>query len=410
MVWEYKNTVLIYKSKDFAYNSSVAACGFSHTLLKRSKPFPETWELWSPKILEKFKIIHEKKASIVFFSNQYGENVSAVKSKFAKFIKTFVVKSDNPVIGEDAVETPIPIVAFFAMKKNCFKKPFTNLWKILNFTYQKRNLDIPDPSMSIFIGSRDGGMYLKNWKECINKPYNPKKFSSRSDTDRAFAQNIGVRFVSGRSFFLDKPESKWKWSTSLMSIEDRIKHIRKHKDETEPDVLENLEKLPTSEKHLIIIMGPPASGKTMLSKIISAKLKEKNGEEFKVNIVNDQKKNPSKKFTKIITDSLFEQTTIIITKHAGYTQRNSYIKMARKYEMPTLIIYVKTDYNICKILDQTKVQTSRDFSQELHPSQDYNTWKKTFESPGYVEDDVVVLEYPIILKFRQELKFRYSSV
>lgn len=406
MSWDYQNTVLIYKSSDFSYKPSIAAFGVANTILKRSS-LDKTWELASPKILEKFKLIYDKGGSIVLFSNQYGKNASFVKAKFNKLVKSLVIKSDNPVV-EECKDTPIPIMAFFSLKKNCFKKPFTNLWKILNFIYQKKGLNHPDPSLSIFVGGNDGGLYLKNWQECQKNSYVRKIFKNRSDTDRAFAKNVGVRFSSAKSFFYGNAESKWNWNPYLMSVEDRIKHIKKHKDDTEPDVRKSLDELPEKDKILVIIMGPPCSGKVTISKIITEKLKEKYGEEHKVVVINDIKRNLSKKFQKEITDSLFEQSTIIITKHPDYKRRNLYIRLAHKYEMPSLIVNVKADIAICKILDQVKVQISRDFARELYPVQIYKAWTKKFEYPDYSEDNVVVMDYPLVMKFRHEMKFQYS--
>ena len=403
MSWVELNTVLIYTSEDFAYSQSVAGCGFQNTICKNAGE----WDFWTPKILEKFRLIHEKGGSLVFFSNQVNENIHSLKARFTRFIPKLTLEDDNPVIDGQDKPKNIPIMALFATKKNCFRKPFTNLWKVLGFIYIKKGLPSPDSSMSIYIGGRDGALYLSNWKECEKIKYTKKIFKNKSDNDRAFAKNIGVAFVSSKKFFLEKPESKWIWCRCLLSVKDRITYLRKHENDSEPDIVNILDEM-NGEKHLILINGNYSAGKNTLAKIIIKNLKESHGDEFKVSLLSDQGLRFSKKINKKFTDALFDGTTIIVTYNPTYKARKRYLQFAKKYDMSVLIINMTTDPKICEILNHTKLQTSKNFQLDLHPHNYYKKWLQQQEYPDYAENYIKVIDYPMVLRFRKELKFQYS--
>jgi hypothetical protein len=400
MPWELKNTVLIFTSDDFEYKPSIAGCGLLNTILIRSRPFPKKWTLKSD-YLEKFQDIHNKGGSVVFFSNQYTNNPNIVKLRFANFLKSFTCVDDSPVAGEESMVKNIPVIALFALKKNCFKKPFTNLWKLLTFIYIKAEKPAPSLENSIYIGGYDGGMFLKNWKACLKNKYCDKQFITRFDTDRAFAYNIGVQFVSSVVFFCAKEEPKWKWNTFAMDIPKRLSYIYKMKDIEEPDIMARLGELPESEKYFILIMGRPSSGKTTLSRRILDLLTE-------AHIMHDSFGTLKANYKKL-KNMIYEKTTILVTKYSDYKKRNEYIKIARTFNVPTVIIYLKTLQNVCKLLNNTKIQTSRDFSLEMHPYTTYLFWKKCYVEPEYAADDILVINYPFKMRYRSELKFRYSD-
>jgi hypothetical protein len=403
MSWENKNSVLIYRSSDFGFKPSIAGCGLHNTLLKRTEKNPKVWEIWKPEIIQKFKEIHENGGSIVFFSNQSHNNRHVVKARFNKFMEKFMV--DDTPVPDAAVMKPIPVMAFFALKKNCFKKPFTNLWKVLGFIYQKDGHDMPNPETSIFIGGNDGGMYLMNRKECAVKSFTQKIFRNRSDVDRAFAANLGLHFIYKNAFFFGTAEPKWKWHSHVMTVNERMKYFHEHKEDKDP----NLADLLTGEKNFILIMGRPSSGKTTLSKMLIDQLHVAHGEDYIINVLNDKKIGRGKvKFHKQIKDSIFEKSTILITKFSDYKSRNAYMKIARKFEAKILIINLLTETKMCQVLNYTKVQTSRDFDLEIYPYGLFDHWDKSYEPPEYVEDDITTIEHPLILRFRKELKYQYS--
>jgi adenylate kinase family enzyme len=415
-MWEQKNTVLIYRSSDFGFKPSVAGCGLTNTILKNGS---KSWEMWSPQILDKFQTIHESGGSIVFISNQYEVNVNTIKAKFKDFMKSFVVREitdENPVLeskvsisGDEnsPILKSLPVMALFAMKKNCFKKPFTNMWKVLGFIYYAEQHAMPNEKTSIIIGGQNGGFYMKK-KKTDDKKYWVKDFTSRLDTDRAFADNIGVKFIWSNSFFTGKSETKWQWNPYIMSVENRIKSIKASKKIIEPDFMLSLEELPKSDKYLIIIMGRPSSGKTTLSKRIIEQIQLKHYENYKINVVNDFKKKFTKKFQTEIKNMIFENTTIIICNYSDYKNRNKYIKLARIYEVPSMIVHMTTEMKVCKVLNHTKIQTSRIFELELHDDKAYQTWDKYYEEPEYAEDDITVVSYPLVLRYRPEVKFRFN--
>lgn len=418
-MWQYQNTVLIYISDEFQYKPSVAACGLIRTIIKKTgKGATEEWNIANDTYMKKFKTIHDSGGSIVFISNQMDTlHINTIKSRFNKFIEKFTyVEETTEDKNQDIPNTQtkhIPVMAIFSTKKNCFTKPFTNLWKVMGFMYQIKKLPPPDLKMSIYIGRCDGGIYVAN-KGTESNVYTKKFFKCRTDIDRAFAHNVGVQFVSQTQFFYDKPEPKWKWCPILMDPDTRMKYIKDHKNDTEP----NMADIINEKKYLIIIMGMPSSGRSTLIKRIVDDTFDKTKDANEPHIIHITKtkhmyKTYSKKLTKCIHDAIYEKTTIIKLDYSDYKHRNILIAIAREYEVPVLIINLTTDINICKILNYTKVQTSSNFNLGVHSRTTYAEWEKQYEVPIYYPDsdkDITVIEYPMVLRFRKELKFHYSPI
>ena len=417
MMWQNKNTVLIYISEGFQYNPSVAACGLLHTVIQEAE---SEWNI-NPEFIDKFKNIHESGGSIVFFSNQ-NIHANTIKARFTRCIQKFLLPSGDP----------IPVMALFATKRNCFMKPFTNLWKVMGFMYQMKNKAIPDTSTSIYIGKFDGGIYVKNWQTIAAKRFAKKAYTTRSDSDRAFAHNIGVQFVSRAQFFYEKPEPKWRWCFFLMSVEDRMKYIKQHKECEEPNVSDMIR----DKKHLVIVIGMPSSGRsTLIKRIIS--------DSTQVALVPDPGTNPlpepseisaldltmeqrppeptvihvsqnkyPKKLIKTIKEAIWKGTTLIKLDFPDYAHRNALIKIAREYDTPIILIHLTTDKKICEILNRVKIQTTTDFSLEINDYQTYLTWQKKYEAPEYdsiSDPDVTVVEYPMVVRSRKEFRYQYSA-
>lgn len=403
-MWQNKNTVLIYISDGFQYKPSIAGFGLMRTLIKIDTS--KEWCLGDPAYLEKLKVIHESGGSIVFFSNHYGLHVNTIKARFGRFMTN---------LGHN-----IPVMALFATRKNCFMKPFINLWKVLGFMYQIKQHDIPDIDSSIYVGKCDGGLYLKNWKEVAENKFAKKIFRSSSDVDRAFAHNVGIQFVARSTFFHEKPESKWKWYPMLMDPEVRLKYIKQHKNTPEPSISEII----GSKKYLVIVMGMPSSGRSTLIKRIVSELGDRPADIAEPlsdavgapsgeppNVVHVKQQKYTKKLIKTIKDFIWANTTIIKLDFSDYTHRTPIIKIAREYDTPILIVYLTTERKICEILNFVKVQTSTDFSLEIYGPDIYADWQKKFEALEYdpINDkDITVVEYPMVLRYRKEIKYRYS--
>lgn len=421
-MWIHRNHILIYISEDFGFNPNVAGCGFMHTIVKDYYKADE-WRIADPSYMEKFKAIHDNGGSIVFFSNQSKIlNINNIKSRFDKFAKDFVVDyaadDSQDIPDEERKKQRIPIMALFSLRHNCFRKPFNNMWKVMGFVYIKQGKQPPDLSKSIYIGKMDGSFYVKNWDECKRDRYARKIYRNRSDVDRAFAANIGVPFVSHKLFFHGE-DTKWQWSRLIMPPDERLKYQRKQKKVVEPNMIEELMTLPSPHnKYFIMVMGRPSSGKSTLIKRLEDDLMEKFGENFKYNIMktdDDGKKKTmskngkyTKNFIQKIKDALFDSTVILHMKFSNYNSRNELIEIARLYEIPTFIIYLTTPEKICRVMNFVKIQISKNFDQEYYLTSPFNEWQKKFEYPDYYEKDVKMIEYPMVLRFRQELKFRYS--
>ncbi|KAF9532384.1 polynucleotide kinase 3 phosphatase-domain-containing protein [Crepidotus variabilis] len=161
----------------------VAALDLDGTLIKgdlrnalvNGKP---QWEWWRSFIPEKLKILHEEGYAIVIISNQ------ALKSAA---LKNWKVKVEN--IAQAMKDIPFRIMA--ATQKDGFRKPMPGMYRELERIFQLEGVEI-DKSQSFFIGDAAGRNY----------PGGKQDFSS---TDRKWALNLGLRFLTPEEYFLKLP-------------------------------------------------------------------------------------------------------------------------------------------------------------------------------------------------------------
>jgi hypothetical protein len=147
----------------------------------------------------------------------------------------------------------IPFIISFTIKRNMYKKPQTNIWNYIIGLFPENNINIES---SLYIGTNLGR--IKNY--LYNK--------DDSDIDRRFAYNIGIKNIrSPEQIFMNDYSSRiWLWNSDIISP-DCVKSIIK-------DQKTNGKEIPFSSflqfnllcpEQIIMISGPPLSGKTLLA-------------------------------------------------------------------------------------------------------------------------------------------------
>jgi bifunctional polynucleotide phosphatase/kinase len=283
-------------------NMKIAGFDFDWTLVTpiNGSTFPiniEDFEFYDPSVLSKLKQYHIDGYTIVIFTNQ------------SKKWKHEQIKMACKIIN-------IPIFIVIASIRADYK-PNRILFDMLvrNYTIDKEE--------SFFVGDALGEKY------------------DFSDSDKLFAENIGIKYYSPEDIFIDKTK--------------KIK----------------IPKIPLSNKKEIIIMiGYPGSGKTTIAKHIS-----KNNNY--IHIAGDDYKSNSNKMRKVAIKYIEEDKSIIFdATHSNIKKRKEIIDFANKYNYLIKCIYVASS----RLVSKKRNKLRKDI--ERVPSIAYSMYDKYYEEPN----------------------------
>jgi DNA 3'-phosphatase len=382
-MWKETDTVLYYISPNFNYEQSVASFGFSDVLIKNpyidKKKKKVSIELWAPVVLEKLHTLYTSGASIVIFDYHYSDPAE-IKKYFVEFLKLL----------------KLPVVAFFASKKNKYNKPNTNVWRLLNLLYRKENKSI-NHKTSLHIG-HNAGRVTRN-----------KYAFDTSCADRAFASNIGVAFSTPDRFFLNFAYTNaWRWDSDIIPIRKREALYEESKKYSIPILEDILSEMPDSKIYTVIIAGPPSSGKTELAH----KIKRKWDTDFNKGLINiiGEDIRASDLVEETMEKKFIEGVSVIIdAKHKAYLL-TQIVKVSMKYKAPVLILKIRINHALNILFDCIKVQMAK--STDIIPTTKYQwkDYKSNYHIPVFDLPCVKEIDFPIIVKNYPEFWYEYSAV
>jgi bifunctional polynucleotide phosphatase/kinase len=292
---------IIYILNNAVHRYKMAAFDFDWTIVnpKDGKTFPsnvDDWEWLYPNIPEKIKNYYEDDFMIVIFTNQ---------SKNWK----------HEQIKNVANSLNIPMFIVIATNKDDYK-PNPNLFNhfIGNHVIKK--------DKSFFVGDAIG------------------RTSDFSDSDRAFANNIGISCYC--------PEQVFHVNSEIIEIPS----------------------IPlTDEQQIIIMMGYPGSGKSTIAKNIC-----KN--EQLIYIAGDVYKT-SAKMIKASLEFISQNKSIVFDATNGSSKkRKDYIDIGKKYNYKIVCIHVSTSLDI-----SYKRNKLRNYEKYV-PKIAYSVYSKHFEQPN----------------------------
>jgi len=295
----------IYNINNAIYREKMAAFDYDWTLVNptNGKTFPsniDDWQWLYPNIPEKIKKYYEDGYMIVIFTNQ---------SKSWK----------HQQIQNVAKELVIPIFIVIATEKSDYK-PNSILFNIL-IGENKLNKDD-----SFFIGDALG------------------RKSDFSDSDKIFAENIGISYFSPESIF----------------------HI-KNKDIEIPII-------PLSNQpEIIIMMGYPGSGKSTIARNICKNTNY-------IHIEGDIYKTSSKMIKKSIEYILQNKSIVFDATNASSEKRKEYIDLGKKYNYKIICVHVSTSRD-----NSYKRNKERDDKKHV-PQIAYSIYSKYYKEPNEDEE------------------------
>lgn len=303
---------IIYKINNPITTNLIAAFDYDHTLVKpkEGRQFPKDIDDWMwlystvPKKLKKY---HNKGYTIIIFTNQ-------TKEWKCEQIKNAMESLD------------IPIIVCIAMNK-MEHKPNTIMFDSI---IDKNNIDIDE---SFFVGDALG------------------RKNDFSDSDKIFANNIGIKYKSPEKFFIKKPKNNIVFDYNI--------DIPKHKE-------------------VVIMVGYPGSGKSTL---VNNVFKKNN-----YHIISGDIYKTSSRMIKAANDNIDNNMSIVFdATNSNKKKRAEYIAFANKIKYMVRIIHMNTN------MEQSYERNILREENMIVPKIAYSVYNKYFEQPTSEEAPVIII-------------------
>jgi DNA 3'-phosphatase len=304
-----------------------------HTLItpKGKHVFPKSLDDWKWKneaVVPKLKDMYNNGFEIVIVSNQKKMSGDEVKTKAT-------------MIYEDL---KIPFVFISGHSDMYYRKPQLGLWEVL-IEYIFKDIKYIDIPSSVFIGDSEADLY--------------------------FARNTKVQFIHTDAFFLgieNKDFAKIESAEHLMT-----KWVSNEVYEIPPQS--------SSQKHLVIMVGSPASGKSYYSQKL-----EKTG----FLRINKDTMKTDKMIEKVFNGGIKDGRNIVIDNTNPTKElREKFITAAKKASYYVSIVWMNFPISVVEYLDNYRIAKYK--NQEYHvPIVAMRVYYKKLEKPTKKECDTLI--------------------
>ncbi|KAK5814906.1 polynucleotide kinase 3 phosphatase-domain-containing protein [Linnemannia elongata] len=297
--------------------SKVASFDLDSTLIKVNgkHKWPKNaddWVWWVPGVPAHLQKVADEGYTLVVITNQGGldGNVDKQDEMKLKFEK---------ICGR----LKLPMWILISMRKDHNRKPMTGLWHWLESKFLEDDVAI-DLAESYYVGDAAGR--VDGWKVGATKDFN--------NTDRKFADSLGLPFHTPEHFFLDQacPDHKWsyggfdpkKWPTNVPLFSP-----------TSTPLLP-----PSGTSELILFCGYPASGK---SSFASKHILSTGQYEY----VNQDTLKTKDKCLKAVDEGLKNKKAVVVDNtNPDVAARAPYIALAKKYNVPVRCFLFQADKDL----------------------------------------------------------------
>lgn len=365
--WNRQNSTIWFRLVDtFEFKTKVAIFELENVLIfsKGKVPFDKFDLQLRQFARRKITALAKQGYSIAIMSNQ--EYV--IKGVFS----TSDMQHRYEVVEKMFAEVGVPLFGFFSIANNGFHKPHT--WMYRAFVVYA-NLKIED----ILVVGRD-------------------------KVDIAFAQNIGARYMADAEFFdgVKTPvELKLLFDNDRKQQYEEISKMQIKRSILQPYNMSVGKYLDSRPQSIIIIIGPPKTGKTHLANLIH----KETGKTTRIIGPSITKKQLCE-----ITDDLVHGVSLIVDSGHPLQEKRLWIyELAKAMNVP--IIYIKID--IPSLLAQHLYHVYIEYTcgTAVAKTIDHKTFNKRYQPPNeHIVNQytsVTIINYPIIVPLCKEYYYTY---
>ncbi len=388
--WKDLGSVLVYQSPTFQFKSHVVITDFEGCLIKKIAP-TKLYHSIDPKVITPYnedflKQIKKESGdySIIIISNVFGTGklvTDSIKYKMELFCARY----------------EIPLLALFAVKRNRLSKPHTGMWSFLSGFFKKFG---DSAIQKACVVSDFGGRLAEH--ETVRGLIKIKPDST--DTDRAFAHNIGIPYHTIAEYLDPEKKEKFNWNSNCLSPELRALYVDKLAEYKNPNIFAKIFDMGYSDTYMIIIYGAPRSGKTTLARELTKKWKSSTyGQSHAIKRFGLDKYSKAKRLS-AVRKALENRISVVIDGFSHTQQlREPFELMAEATKTPILYIEVNPGLGMAHIFNHVAVETAIDEDVELYDMKEYLFYKSKVVRPKGA-----ILYCPVIKKTKQVMEFRFS--
>lgn len=205
----------------------IAAFDLDGTIIHWSPSYKDdSFKYWHTKVPRMLKEAHDQGYSVVVFSNQniHEKKLPNWRSKIASLARAL---------------HEVPFTIFAALAKDGYRKPMPGMWLALERIAQDSGIQL-DKENSFFVGDAAG------------------RKGDYSGTDRKFAENLRLKFLTPEEHFLQEGPREYKLQgTHVRELLSRLDNGSGSSPQDKPTLLQK-----KNIAEMIIFVGPPASGKS----------------------------------------------------------------------------------------------------------------------------------------------------
>lgn len=229
----------------------IAAFDLDDTLIHKpkSRSGDTKWKLLDAGIVNEIDDLIKNGYIIVIFTNQGGMS----RTKNFDKPKWRAAMNDLSRIMLDGIKKYY-FAVYVAKNYDLYRKPNIGLWELMKedlreqFDLNGNGKKLRISKKSFFCGDAAGRISASPFKK---KLYPTSSKGDFNDTDRKFALNIGINFLTPEDFFMMKPP---KMSYRLSGLDPK-KYLAEIQDSAEYH-------FKPRSKEMIVLVGPPGSGKS----------------------------------------------------------------------------------------------------------------------------------------------------
>ena len=341
------DTVYFINNFDKTKFKKLACFDLDHTLIKpkgnNKLPKDEEDYQYIKNVIKILVELQNDNYHIIIFSNQSG-------SKFEQ-----VITKIKNILLELQINNKLKISVFISTKDDYYRKPHTGMFELF---LELNNLNLN---------------FLEDIFYCGDAAGRKNDFSF---TDYAFFYNLSLKYNKQNQFKFYVPEE--------IFMKQKIEYTPICKDNSKIFINEYYKQnkikvefpYPVKNQEIIIMCGFPGSGKSTIALNIYGQHN---------NYVIVSKDLYKSRLMTIIKQSLKKKLSIVVDNtNIDLKNREIYIKVAKENNIPIKCIHVNTSLNLCKHLNDMRLEISQGKINKV-PDIAYNVLNKKYSKPELKE-------------------------